>query len=90
MRSKRRTNQAITSQILKVCDNGASKTTVVYQANLNFLTAESYLDNLIKNGLIEVIPDGSRVIYKTTAKGIGLKEKIEQFQGLMEDLCAHV
>ncbi len=52
---------------------GASKTRVVYQANLNFLTVNPYLNNLIKNECIEAVHEGSRVVYKTTPKGMDLK-----------------
>ena len=59
MRAKRRTNDLIASQILNVCANGASKTRIVYQANLNSVSAKPYLDNLINNGFMEVVPEGS-------------------------------
>jgi predicted transcriptional regulator len=65
MRTRKRTNDLIASQILKVCVNGASKTKIVYQANLNSVSAKPYLDKLINNGFMEVVPDGSRVVYKT-------------------------
>jgi len=42
--------------------------------------------NLTKNGFVEAIPDGSRFIYKTTPKGLELKEKLEQFKGMMRNL----
>ena len=37
-----------------ICATGASKTRIVYQANLNFRTINPYLDLMIKNGLIKV------------------------------------
>jgi len=86
MSSKRRTNDLIVSQILKLCVPGASKTRVVYQANLNFLTVNPYLNNLIKNECIEAVHEGSRVVYKTTPKGMDLKERFEQFQSAIGEL----
>jgi len=80
MQSKRRSNDVIVSQILKICIHGASKTRIVYQANMNFMTVGPYLDNLIKSGCIESIHEGSRIIYKTTPKGMDLKERFERFQ----------
>lgn len=80
MQSKRRSNDVIVSQILKICIHGASKTRIVYQANMNFMTVGPYLDNLIKSGCIESIPEGSRIIYRTTPKGMDLKERLERFQ----------
>jgi predicted transcriptional regulator len=88
--SKRRTNDLIVLQILNLCVPGASKTRVVYQANLNFLTVNPYLDNLIKNGCIETVPQGSRVVYKTTPKGMDLKERFEQFHSAIGELYACV
>ena len=78
----------IASQILKVCVNGASKTRIVYQANLNSVSAKPYLDNLINNGFMEVVPEGSRIIYKTTQKGLELKNKFKQFHSVMDKLYA--
>ena len=50
----KRSRQEIISQILEICMNGASKTRIVYHANLNFKTVNPYLDLLIKNDLIQV------------------------------------
>jgi predicted transcriptional regulator len=88
MSSKRRTNDLIVSQILKLCVHGASKTRIVYQANLNFMTVMPYLDNLIKNRCIEAVPEGSRIVYKTTQKGLDLKERFERFQSEIGELYA--
>ena len=51
MTSKKRTNDVIASEILKICVNGASKTRIVYQANLNFLTAKPYLVFSFQNNI---------------------------------------
>ena len=89
MSSKRNPN-LVTAQILEICIDGASKTRIIYQANLNSETGKQHLDNLIKNGLIEVIPYGSRFIYKTTPKGRELQEKLDQFKSMMEHLYSNV
>lgn len=88
MASKRNMN-VVAAQILEICADGAGKTRVVYQANLNSATGTQYLNNLTKNGFIEAIPDGSRYIYRTTPKGLDLREKLDQFKNMMEDLYAH-
>ena len=90
MISKRRTNDQIFSEILKICVNGAGKTKIVYQANLNFRTAKPYLDKLMNNGFIEAVRDGSKVIYKTTPKGLDLKGRFDQFHGDLDKLYAFV
>lgn len=88
MSSKRNPN-FVTAQILEVCTDGANKTRVIYQANLNSTTGTQYLDNLAKNGFIEAIPDGSRFVYKTTPKGHELKERLGQFKSMMEHLYSN-
>jgi len=73
----KRSRQEIISQILEICINGASKTKIVYQANLNFRTVNPYLELLIKNDLIRV--NEERVIlYETTPKGLRLLEDIKR------------
>ncbi|MFB3764167.1 MAG: winged helix-turn-helix domain-containing protein [Methanotrichaceae archaeon] len=84
--SSKRSPNIVTAQILEICTDSANKTRVIYQANLNSITGTQYLDNLTKNGLIEVIPAGSRLVYKTTPKGKELLEKLEEFACLMDQL----
>jgi len=64
----KRSKDAIITQVLDICIDGASKTRIVYQANLNFRTVIPYIDLLIKNGLIEC-KSNSSTIYTTTTKG---------------------
>ena len=73
---KRNRNEII-SEILNICIKGASKTRVVYQANLNFRTVDPYLKLLIKNDLI-VASQGPHIIYETTEKGMNLMKTINQ------------
>jgi predicted transcriptional regulator len=73
----KRSRNEIISQILEICENGASKTKIVYQANLNFNSVNPYLDLLIKNDLIRVT-EGRAILYDTTPKGIRLLETIKQ------------
>lgn len=80
MKAKKRSDDQIVSQILEICMDGAGKTRIIYQANLNFLKVSQYLENMIKNGLISQTPLGSRVIYKTTVKGVELNQRIQKLQ----------
>jgi len=73
----KRSRNEIISQILEICKNGASKTKIVYQANLNFRTVNPYLDLLIKNELIRV-NEGRAILYNTTPKSKRLLESIKQ------------
>lgn len=90
MSPKRRTNDIIASEILKLCVNGASKTRIVYQANLNSNSAKPYIEQLINNGLMEVTTIGCKVVYKTTPKGAELVRVFSQFHSEMDKLFACV
>jgi predicted transcriptional regulator len=77
----KRSREMIISQILDVCANGAHKTKIVYQANLNFRTISPYLDLLIRNGLLdsEGDPDEGRLVtYRTTTKGRNLLNDLRE------------
>jgi predicted transcriptional regulator len=89
MNQKRRTNDIIASEILKLCMNGASKTRIIHKANLNFLSAKSHIENLMNNGLMEAVPTGSKVIYRTTPKGAELSRVFGQFHNEMDKLFSY-
>ena len=75
----KRSRDVIISQILDICTKGASKTRIVYQANLNFRTINPYLDLLTKNGLINVKKEQT-IIYETTPRGLDLLDNFKQIQ----------
>ena len=72
----KRSREEIVSEILDVCLNGANKTRIVYQANLNFRTVNPYLDLLIEKNLIRV-SQGQIPLYETTPQGIDMLEGIK-------------
>jgi len=80
----KRSKHVIISRILDICQNGANKTKIVYQANLNFRTADPYLQLLIKNDLI-VSSQGPHVVYKTTEKGMNLMKAIDQVHSTLAE-----
>ena len=83
----KRSRQEIISQILEICMNinGASKTKIVYQANLNFKTVNPYLDLLIKNGLI-MVNEKQVTLYETTQEGKSMLERLKKVQGELSEL----
>jgi predicted transcriptional regulator len=81
----RRSKNAIISDILEICKDGACKTKIVYQANLNFGTANPYIDLLVKNNLLEV-KQGKNIEYETTDKGIHLLDDFKQINSQLSDL----
>ncbi len=85
---KKRSDDLVASQILDICMNGAGKTKILYQANLNSIRVDQYLENLIRNRLISKVPCGSRVLYKTTNEGSELNLKFHRLQMEMNELRA--
>jgi predicted transcriptional regulator len=71
----KRSKEAIITKVLEICIDGASKTAIVYQANLNFHTVVTYINLLIGKGLLEEI-DSRPKTYKTTSNGIKLMEEL--------------
>ena len=72
----RRTSVDVSVDILEAAMNGANKTRIVYRSNLNFAIVRSYLDNLMKTGLLLISEDGK---YMTTKKGAKFIKDYESF-----------
>jgi predicted transcriptional regulator len=85
MKMLKRSKHVIISEILDICKDGANKTRIVYQANLNFRTVDPYIDLLIKSNLIEV-KQGRNVLYETTDKGIHLLDDFKQINSQISEL----
>jgi len=81
----KRSRDTIISQILDICVGGASKTRIVYQANLNFRTVIPYIELLIKNELLETTLDPI-IIYKTTPKGAKLLREFKSIRSLLPEI----
>lgn len=75
----KRSREAIITEILEVCSEGATKTRIVYQVNLNFHTVIPYLNLLINRGMIER-SENDPGIYKTTPVGIKLHKELKSIQ----------
>ena len=77
----KRSRDVIISKILDICIEGAHKTKIVYQANLNFRTVNPYLELLTKNGMINAQKERNPVVYETTTRGLALLDNYKQIQG---------
>ena len=73
---KRRSKFDIVIAILDVLSGGATKTKIVYKANLNFKLAKKYLDFLLEKGLVRT--DGSS--YEITDEGKTFMKKAKELQ----------
>ena len=76
----KRSRDIIMSNILKICIDGACKTKIVYQANLNFRTVRPYIELLTTKGMINAKTDSKFVVYETTARGLKLLDNFKQVQ----------
>ncbi len=85
----KRSKDMIISQILDICAEGASKTRIVYQANLNFRTVNPYIELLMKNGLLET-SGGPAVTYRTTKKGMKMLKDFRSIHNELPDLYNNV
>jgi predicted transcriptional regulator len=78
----KRSRGEIITQILDICSKGATKTRIVYQANLNFKTVNPYIDLLIEKGLLD-LQRGQNKVYMTTKRG---SELIESFRSIQTEI----
>jgi predicted transcriptional regulator len=79
---KRRDKLEIISSILSICKkDDATKTRIVYRANLNFKTAGIYLDWLINKGL--VARDENH--FKLTSRGTVLLSNLQEISPLFSE-----
>lgn len=75
---ERRNNFEIDAEILRVAKDGARKTHIVYQANLNFKIVKGYLERLLRTGALRQV--GS--FYYTTEKGQDLISAVEAIRSV--------
>jgi predicted transcriptional regulator len=86
--TKRRDATRVIHDILLLGKDGATKTEIVYKANLNFPLAEKYLHFLLAKDLVHVGEDMDGIRkYTLTDKGgrlLGLVSEVEkQLEGLL-------
>ena len=78
----RRNKLEILESILEMCrSDGLTKTKIVYQINLNFKNAGSYLEWLTKHGYL--IKENRE--YKTTASGLDLLQDLIDINSIIRD-----
>ncbi|WP_297467880.1 winged helix-turn-helix domain-containing protein [Thermococcus sp.] len=66
----RRSRVEIIADILESANGrGATKTQIVYRANLNFKLATGYIKYLLEKGYLVEAVEGSRRVYRVTDKG---------------------
>jgi predicted transcriptional regulator len=84
--NKHRGSLDIIADILEASRGKVRKTYLMYRCNLSFKQLESYLNLLLKRGLISAIEDNGNnaSLFKTTEKGEYFLETYRGLHGLME------
>lgn len=87
--NRRRSDIEIIADMLKVGENGAGKTRIMYNANLSYSQIQKYLGFLVSQGFIDKIKVGNpSVTYRVTDSGLKLLKSINsiiEMLGLDED-----
>ena len=81
----KRSKEAIIAKVLEICIDGATKTSIVYQANLNFHTVVIYINLLIDKGLLEEV-DSRPITFRTTSNGTKLMEEFESIRSKIPEI----
>jgi predicted transcriptional regulator len=82
--SKRRERLAIIAEILQIALYGAKKTHIIYQANLSFQSAETYLRQMEQAKLVAKYFGLEGLVYKTTKKGVAFMMKFFELNFMLE------
>jgi len=83
--NQRRSNVEIIADMLKVGENGAGKTEIMYSANMSYTQIQKYLAFLLKQEFINKVKVGNPVVtYQVTEKGTELLRNIETIIEILE------
>jgi len=83
--SRRRSNIEIIADMLRVGENGAGKTEIMYSANMSYTQIQKYLGYLLTHEFIDKIEVGNPIVtYQVTEKGLGLLRKIEGIMAALD------
>ena len=87
--NRRRSDIEIIADMLKVGENGAGKTKIMYDANMSYSQIQKYLGYLMGQGFIDKMTMGNpSVTYQVTDNGLKLLElinSIKEMLGLDDD-----
>ena len=83
--NQRRSNIEIIAEMLKVGENGAGKTKIMYNANLSYTQIQRYLGFLLSEGFIGKVEMGNpSVTYRVTESGLKLLESIDNLMEMLK------
>ncbi len=82
--SRRRSNIEIIADMLRVGENGAGKTEIMYSANMSYSQIQKYLDYLVNQGFVnKVNMDNTMTAYQVTKSGLNLLRAIDTLMGML-------
>ena len=81
---RRRSNIEIIADMLRVGENGAGKTEIMYTANMSYSQIQKYLDYLVSQGFINKVSlDKTIVAYQVTDSGMKLLKAIDTLMAML-------
>ncbi len=81
----RRSNIEIIADMLRVGENGAGKTEIMYSANMSYAQIQKYLGFLLSHDFINKVEVGNPVVtYHVTKKGLSLLRNIDGIVEVLE------
>lgn len=82
--NRRRSDIEIIADMLKVGENGAGKTEIMYSANMSYTQIQKYLGYLVSQGFIDKMKMGNpSVTYQITDSGLKLLELISNIKDML-------
>ena len=70
---------------MQVARKGASKTRIMYQANLSFAAITDCLQILLRNQMLNKLSEGNKTTYKSTEKGLAVMDLYNQLTELINE-----
>ena len=82
--NNRRSNIEIIADMLRVGENGAGKTEIMYSANMSYSQIQKYLGFLMSHGFITKMKMGNpSVTYHVTESGLKLLKSIDSVREML-------
>jgi len=82
--NRRRSDIEIIADMLKVGENGAGKTEIMYSANMSYSQIQKYLGYLVSQGFIDKMKMGNpSVTYQVTDSGLRLLQLISNIKEML-------
>ncbi len=82
--NNRRSNIEIIADMLRVGENGAGKTEIMYSVNMSYSQIQQYLGFLMSQGFINKVEVGNPVVtYQVTEIGLKLLKSIDSVMEML-------